>query len=318
MTLAPSTSIDKLLKDFDELMSTPIDFSSYVLNGLKIKNLTQEVLLGPAFRLLKGTHTIESILTDSKEYLKMVMEGQRWHSLAVSPTTTCVLSNGGVFGGESRGVDVEGQYVTGLWGGRGLEQGGTAVSSAGVGSGGDRGEWVGGGVGSSSVVDPHGFEGIFKDGDGDYSTLPKMENSSMNTSILSSISSWKMIVIQCWKVAGALNNPNGICLYAKVPYGQNFKKPGFLDSSSSLGGSTLEDFNRISEAFHSSGSTGSVLDFLMLKVTVSFPTLRKLEELRRKYSRKVLRGVNGSVLVSLEEDASSSKRFLPSMARDSF
>ncbi|GKD73314.1 hypothetical protein Tco_1331596, partial [Tanacetum coccineum] len=53
MTLTTSTSIDKSLKDFDELMSTPIDFSSYVLNGLKIKNLTQ-VLLGPAFRLLKG------------------------------------------------------------------------------------------------------------------------------------------------------------------------------------------------------------------------------------------------------------------------
>ncbi|GJT12342.1 retrovirus-related pol polyprotein from transposon TNT 1-94 [Tanacetum coccineum] len=41
MNLAASTSTDKLLKDFDELMSTPIDFSGYILNGLKIKNLTQ-------------------------------------------------------------------------------------------------------------------------------------------------------------------------------------------------------------------------------------------------------------------------------------
>ncbi|GJZ56475.1 retrotransposon protein, putative, ty1-copia subclass [Tanacetum coccineum] len=41
MTLAGSTSTDKSLKDFDELMSTPIDFSGYILNGLKIKNLTQ-------------------------------------------------------------------------------------------------------------------------------------------------------------------------------------------------------------------------------------------------------------------------------------
>nr|GEY40356.1 hypothetical protein [Tanacetum cinerariifolium] len=50
-------------KDFDELMSTPIDFSSYILNGLKIENLTQEILLGQAFRLLKGTrgfHTGEN------------------------------------------------------------------------------------------------------------------------------------------------------------------------------------------------------------------------------------------------------------------
>ncbi|GJS85617.1 hypothetical protein Tco_0752158 [Tanacetum coccineum] len=40
---------------FDELMSTPIDFSAYVMNNLKIVNLTQEYLVGPAFNLLKGT-----------------------------------------------------------------------------------------------------------------------------------------------------------------------------------------------------------------------------------------------------------------------
>ncbi|GKC36365.1 hypothetical protein Tco_1048749 [Tanacetum coccineum] len=57
MNLAASNPTDKSLKDFDELISTPIDFSSFVLNGLKIKNLTQEILLGPAFRLLKGTRS---------------------------------------------------------------------------------------------------------------------------------------------------------------------------------------------------------------------------------------------------------------------
>ncbi|GJU54000.1 hypothetical protein Tco_1227714 [Tanacetum coccineum] len=40
---------------FDELMSTPIDFSAYVMNNLKIDNLTQEHLVRPAFNLLKGT-----------------------------------------------------------------------------------------------------------------------------------------------------------------------------------------------------------------------------------------------------------------------
>nr|GEZ51524.1 hypothetical protein [Tanacetum cinerariifolium] len=44
----------------------------------------------------------------------------------------------------------------------------------------------------------------------------------------------------------------------------------------------------------------------------------KSEELGRECSRKVLRGVGGLVLVLLEEDASSSNRFLPSMARDLF
>ncbi|GKE73573.1 hypothetical protein Tco_1535614 [Tanacetum coccineum] len=40
---------------FNDLIATPIDFSKYVLNGLKIENLTQDILLGPAFNLLKGT-----------------------------------------------------------------------------------------------------------------------------------------------------------------------------------------------------------------------------------------------------------------------
>ncbi|GJR84635.1 hypothetical protein Tco_0155420 [Tanacetum coccineum] len=40
---------------FDELMSTPVDFSAYVMNNMKIENLKQEHLVGPAFNLLKGT-----------------------------------------------------------------------------------------------------------------------------------------------------------------------------------------------------------------------------------------------------------------------
>ncbi|GKD08304.1 hypothetical protein Tco_1187989, partial [Tanacetum coccineum] len=55
MTLASSAK--KPSKTFDELMSTPIDFSAFIMNGLKINNLTQEILLGPTFRLLKGTHS---------------------------------------------------------------------------------------------------------------------------------------------------------------------------------------------------------------------------------------------------------------------
>ncbi|GKA98275.1 hypothetical protein Tco_0826212 [Tanacetum coccineum] len=57
----PQTWISKIAKAekppliFDELMSTPINFSAYVMNNLKIENLTQEHLVGPAFNLLKGT-----------------------------------------------------------------------------------------------------------------------------------------------------------------------------------------------------------------------------------------------------------------------
>ncbi|GKC70805.1 hypothetical protein Tco_1116688 [Tanacetum coccineum] len=75
MTLAASTSTDKSLKDFDELMSTPIDFSGYILNGLKIENLTQEILLGPAFRLLKGTRSNYAELEyDFEECYKALLE----------------------------------------------------------------------------------------------------------------------------------------------------------------------------------------------------------------------------------------------------
>ncbi|GJX46334.1 hypothetical protein Tco_0271524 [Tanacetum coccineum] len=40
---------------FDELMSTPIDFSAFVMNHLKIDNLTQQHLVRPTFNLLKGS-----------------------------------------------------------------------------------------------------------------------------------------------------------------------------------------------------------------------------------------------------------------------
>nr|GEU79532.1 reverse transcriptase domain-containing protein [Tanacetum cinerariifolium] len=42
-------------RTFDELMSTPIDFSAHVMNHLKIDNLTQVIFVGPAFNLLKGS-----------------------------------------------------------------------------------------------------------------------------------------------------------------------------------------------------------------------------------------------------------------------
>nr|GEY54246.1 hypothetical protein [Tanacetum cinerariifolium] len=42
-------------RTFNELMSTPIEFSAYVMHNLKIDNLTQEILTRPAFNLLKGT-----------------------------------------------------------------------------------------------------------------------------------------------------------------------------------------------------------------------------------------------------------------------
>nr|GEY03258.1 reverse transcriptase domain-containing protein [Tanacetum cinerariifolium] len=80
-TLAASTSTCKSLKECDELMNTPIDFSSYILNGLKIENLTQEILLGPAFRLHKATRSNYAELEyDFKECYKALSKKLEWEN----------------------------------------------------------------------------------------------------------------------------------------------------------------------------------------------------------------------------------------------
>ncbi|GJV37248.1 hypothetical protein Tco_1409725, partial [Tanacetum coccineum] len=77
MTLV--SSADKPSKTFDEFMSTPIDFSAYIMNGLKITNLTQETLLGPAFKLLKGTRSNYAKLEyDFEECYKALSEKLDW------------------------------------------------------------------------------------------------------------------------------------------------------------------------------------------------------------------------------------------------
>ncbi|GKB28944.1 hypothetical protein Tco_0868345 [Tanacetum coccineum] len=77
MTLA--SSADKPSKNFDELISTPIDFSAYIMNGLKITNLTQETLLGTSFKLLKGTRTnFAELEYDFEECYKALLEKLEW------------------------------------------------------------------------------------------------------------------------------------------------------------------------------------------------------------------------------------------------
>ncbi|GJT82991.1 hypothetical protein Tco_1057333 [Tanacetum coccineum] len=41
-------------KSFDKLMDTPLDFSAFMINRLKIDTLTLELLAGPTFELMKG------------------------------------------------------------------------------------------------------------------------------------------------------------------------------------------------------------------------------------------------------------------------
>ncbi|GKC02398.1 hypothetical protein Tco_0994008 [Tanacetum coccineum] len=79
MTL--SSSAEKPSKTFDELMSTSIDFSAFIMNGLNINNLTQETLLGPAFRLLKGIRfNYAELEYDFKECYKALSEKLNWEN----------------------------------------------------------------------------------------------------------------------------------------------------------------------------------------------------------------------------------------------
>nr|GEX14230.1 hypothetical protein [Tanacetum cinerariifolium] len=80
MTLAFSAY--KPSKTFDELMSTHIDFSTYIINGLKITNLTQETLLGIEFRLLKGIRiNYAELKYDFEECYKALFEKLDWENL---------------------------------------------------------------------------------------------------------------------------------------------------------------------------------------------------------------------------------------------
>ncbi|GKE35009.1 hypothetical protein Tco_1454331 [Tanacetum coccineum] len=79
MTLA--SSADKPLKTFDKLMSSPIDFSACIMNDLKITNLTQETLLGLAFKLLKGTCSNYTKLEyDFEECYKALSKKLNWNN----------------------------------------------------------------------------------------------------------------------------------------------------------------------------------------------------------------------------------------------
>nr|GEV71314.1 hypothetical protein [Tanacetum cinerariifolium] len=66
---------------FDELMDTLIEFSSFVMNRLNISNLTQELLVGSAFNLLKGTCKSHTELEyHFEECYKAITERLDWHN----------------------------------------------------------------------------------------------------------------------------------------------------------------------------------------------------------------------------------------------
>ncbi|GJS46561.1 hypothetical protein Tco_0596682 [Tanacetum coccineum] len=66
---------------FDELIDTSFDFSAFVLNQLNIPHLTQELLVGPAFNLIKGTcKSLTELEYHFKECSKATTERLDWHN----------------------------------------------------------------------------------------------------------------------------------------------------------------------------------------------------------------------------------------------
>ncbi|GJR65070.1 hypothetical protein Tco_0285440 [Tanacetum coccineum] len=53
-------------ESFDELMGTPLDFSAFMMNRLKIDTLTPELLAGPTFELMKGVESYQKKLNLTK------------------------------------------------------------------------------------------------------------------------------------------------------------------------------------------------------------------------------------------------------------
>ncbi|GJY79791.1 hypothetical protein Tco_0485592, partial [Tanacetum coccineum] len=64
-----------------ESMSISIDFSAYVMHNMKIDNLTQEILVGHAFNLLKGTcKSFVELEYHSEECYKAVINQLDWNN----------------------------------------------------------------------------------------------------------------------------------------------------------------------------------------------------------------------------------------------
>ncbi|GKE43434.1 hypothetical protein Tco_1470718, partial [Tanacetum coccineum] len=53
--LSTLSQMEDLRESINELMDTPLDFSTFVTNWLKVDNLTLELLAGPTFKLMKGS-----------------------------------------------------------------------------------------------------------------------------------------------------------------------------------------------------------------------------------------------------------------------
>ncbi|GKD32191.1 hypothetical protein Tco_1242969 [Tanacetum coccineum] len=73
-------------ESFDELMDTPLDFSAFMMNRLKIDTLTPELLAGPTFELMKGTcKSLVELEYFFEQVYKATIDQLDWHNPKVIP-----------------------------------------------------------------------------------------------------------------------------------------------------------------------------------------------------------------------------------------
>ncbi|GJW96559.1 reverse transcriptase domain-containing protein [Tanacetum coccineum] len=71
---------------FDEFMATPIDFSAFMINRLKIDHLTQELLTGTTYDLIKGTSkSVAELDYHLEEIFKATNEQLNWNNPEGTP-----------------------------------------------------------------------------------------------------------------------------------------------------------------------------------------------------------------------------------------
>ncbi|GJR80568.1 hypothetical protein Tco_0151353 [Tanacetum coccineum] len=67
---------------FNEFLATPIDFFAFIMNQLKIENLTQDVLTSPTYELMKGTcKSVVELEYHLEEVFKATNDQLDWHYL---------------------------------------------------------------------------------------------------------------------------------------------------------------------------------------------------------------------------------------------
>ncbi|GKF89464.1 hypothetical protein Tco_0263427, partial [Tanacetum coccineum] len=71
-------------ESFDKIMDTPLDFSTFMMNRLKVDTLRPELLAGPTFELMKGTcKSLVKLEYFFKKVYKATTDQLDWNNLEV-------------------------------------------------------------------------------------------------------------------------------------------------------------------------------------------------------------------------------------------